>query len=116
MKLRELADTIYIDPRKLTHYALCIENPKGKDKALMFRTYLGYTLDNYQSLLRQIQTRAFDAEAIAQREDIHGKRYQVDIEVEGTQPRQKENVRTGWLVLPDASQARLITAYIKRKQ
>lgn len=116
MKLKELTDTIYIDPRKLTRYALCLENPKGKDKALMFQTYLGYTLDNYQNLLYQIQTRAPDAEAIALREDIHGRRYRVDIEVEGTQPGQKENVRTGWLVLPDASQARLITAYIKRKQ
>lgn len=41
MKLRELVDQILIDPRKLTDYALDMDNPKGKDKAVMFQRHLG---------------------------------------------------------------------------
>jgi len=37
MKLRELANEVLIDPRKLTDYALDPENPKGKNKAFMFQ-------------------------------------------------------------------------------
>lgn len=57
MKLRELVNEVIIDSRKLTDYALDPENPKGKDKAAMFARYLGYTKDNYQSLLDQIYGR-----------------------------------------------------------
>ena len=115
MKLREYADEILIDPRKLTNYVLDLENPKGKNKALMFQKHLGYTKDNYQALLEQIQTKALDAEATPQLEDKYGTRYQVELQIQGIQPEQIETVRTGWLVPPDSNQARLITAYIKKK-
>ncbi len=115
MKLREYADNIFIDPRKLTNYALDLDNPKGRNKALMFQQYLGYTKDNYQALLEQIKTKVLDAEATPQLEDQYGRRYQVDLEIQGIQTEQIENVRTGWLIPPDSNQARLITAYIKRK-
>lgn len=115
MKFKEYADKINIDPRKLTDYALDLDNPKGRNKALMFREYLGYTRDNYQPLLEQIQTKALDTEAIPQLTDEYGTRYQVDIEIQGIQQHQTENVRTGWLIPPNSQQARLITTYIKRK-
>lgn len=95
MKLKDLVDSVFIDPRKLTDYALCLENPKGKDKALMFQRYLGYTRDNYQILLNQLQDQALDTQAIPQREDQHGQRYQIDLEIQGIQPAQREIVRTG---------------------
>lgn len=115
MKLQDFIDEVFIDPRKLTDYVLCPNNPKGKNKALMFQRHLGYTRENYQLLLDQIQTQALNAEAIPQREDQHGQRYQIDLEIQGIQPEQRETVRTGWLVLPNSQQARLITAYVKRK-
>ena len=115
MKLREYAEQIFIDPRKLTNYALDLDNPKGKNKALMFQNHLGYTKDNYQALLEQIQSKALDTEAIPQLEDNYGTRYQVDIIIQGIKPEQRENVRTAWLIPPNSKQARLITAYIKRK-
>lgn len=112
MKLRELVDDIVIDPRQLTDYALDPENPKGKDKALMFQKHLGYTKENYQLLIDQINQRVLDAEVIPQNEDRYGVRYQIDLEITGIEAQQVEIVRTGWLIPPDSRQARLTTLYI----
>ena len=114
MKLRELVDQVTIDPRKLTDYALDIENPKGKNKALMFLQHLSYTKDNYQLLLEQIYQNVLDAEAIPQTQDKYGTRYQVDLEIQGLKAEQIETVRTGWLIPPNSKQARLVTLYIKK--
>jgi hypothetical protein len=72
MKLKELVDEVIIDTRKLTDYALDLENPKGKDKAVMFQRHLGFTKDNYQLLLNQIYNLVLDADAIPQNEDQFG--------------------------------------------
>ena len=47
MKLRDIVTHITIDSRKLTEYALNPDNPKGKNKAIMFALHLGFTKDNY---------------------------------------------------------------------
>jgi filamentous hemagglutinin len=54
MTLREIVSRIIIDSRKLTDYALNLENPVGRDKAVMFHRHLGFTQDNYELLLVQI--------------------------------------------------------------
>jgi hypothetical protein len=115
MQLRYLVTEVIIDPRKLTDYALDPENPKGKDKAVMFERHLGYTKDNYQLLLDQIYDRVLDAEAIPQNEDKFGMRYQIDLEIQGVESQQIETVRTGWLIPPNSQQARLITLYISKR-
>lgn len=115
MILRALVAELAIDPRKLTAYALDPDNPKGAAKALMFERHLGYTKDNYQLLLKQIQERAPDAEAIFQFKDEHGERYRIDLEINGVEPHQREIVRTGWLVAPNSNIARLITLYVRKR-
>ena len=115
MKLRELVDEIFIDPRKLTNYALDPENPKGKNKALMFAQHLSYTKNNYQLLLEQIDQQVLDAEAIAQNQDQYGTRYQIDLDIQGIEAGQIETVRTAWLIPNNSKQARLVTIYIKRQ-
>lgn len=115
MKLKDLVDEILIEPRKFTDYVLSPINPQGQHKALMFQKHLGYTKDNYQSLLAQIQAKALEAEAIPQQIDQYGQRYQVDLEVQGSQPHQREIVRTGWIIPPEANYARLLTAYVRRQ-
>ena len=115
MKLQDLVDEILIEPRKLTDYVLSPTNPKGKHKALMFQQHLGYTRDTYQPLLDQIQAQALEAEAIPQQVDQHGQRYQIDLDIQGSQPHQREIVRTGWIIPPNANYARFLTAYIRRQ-
>lgn len=115
MKLRELVEQVLIDPRKLSNYALDPDNPKGKDKAFMFAQHLGYTKENYQSLLEQIHEKVLDAEAIPQNQDQYGTRYQIDLEIQGVEPQQIETVRTGWLIPKESKKARLITLFIKQR-
>jgi hypothetical protein len=115
MKLREIIDEVIIDPRKLTDYALDPDNPKGKDKAVMFQRHLGFEKDNYQILLDQIYHLVLDADAIPQNEDQFGMRYRIDLQIQGIEAEQIEIVRTGWLVPPNSKQARLTTLYITRR-
>lgn len=113
MKLRELASRIIVDPRKLTEYALNPENERGRHKARVFRAALGYTRDNYESLLEQIETQVLEAEAVAQRTDEYGQHVHVDLEIVGVAD-QRAVVRTGWLVAPGSDEARLITLYVRK--
>jgi hypothetical protein len=115
MKLKELVDEVIIDPRKLTDYALDLENPKGKDKAVMFQRHLGFTKDNYQLLLDQIYNLVLDADAIPQNEDQFGMRYQIDLQIQGIEAEKIEIVRTAWLIPPNSKQARLTTLYIPKR-
>jgi hypothetical protein len=94
MKLGDIVTRLVISPRKLIDYALNSNNPIGADKALMFQQHLGYTQDNYETLLQQIYDRALNAEAIPTQLDVHGQRYRVDLEVIGVD-NQQEVVRTG---------------------
>ena len=114
MKLKDVATRLVINSRKLTEYALNPDNPVGADKALMFQRRLGYTKDNYEPLLQQIQDRASDAEANPTQADEHGQRYQVDLEIVGLQ-NQREIVRTGWIVESESNEARLVTLYVRKR-
>jgi hypothetical protein len=116
VKLREIVQQILIDPRKLTEYALNFDNPIGADKAAMFQRHLGFTKENHQLLLEQIKAKAMDAEATLGICDEHGQRYQVDLEVSGIEPEQKEAVRTGWIVKAGEDTARLVTLYVRSRQ
>ncbi|MEG4799273.1 hypothetical protein QUB63_01240 [Microcoleus sp. ARI1-B5] len=80
----------------------------------MFQLHLGFTRDNYQELLQQIQTKALSFEAILQRTDLHGEHYRVDWEITGIEG-QREIVRTGGVVPPNSNAARLTTLYVRRK-
>jgi filamentous hemagglutinin len=116
MKLGDVASRIIIDPRKLTEYALNLDNPKGADKAIMFERHLGFTKDNHQLLLQQIESKVLDAEATLQTTDVHGQRYQVDLEIEGVELGQIETVRTGWIVELKNDIARLVTLYVRKRK
>uniref|UniRef100_A0A7C3PF69 DUF6883 domain-containing protein n=1 Tax=Oscillatoriales cyanobacterium SpSt-418 TaxID=2282169 RepID=A0A7C3PF69_9CYAN len=58
MRLSDVVAQVVIDPRKLINYALDPENPVGANKAVVFQQRLGYTKDNYEPLLQQIQAQA----------------------------------------------------------
>ncbi len=111
MKLADLVDNVIINPRKLTHYALHKDSPKGKHKAILFEKLLGFTKENYTDLLDQLEKKSLQAEITYHSEDQYGKRYTVELLIEGVEA-QQENVKTGWLIPPDAKEAHLITLYV----
>ena len=94
-------------------YALDPESPKGQHKAVLFQRRLGYNLNNYESLVEQIEGLVMDGEAIATKADEYGQRYQVDLGLMGVEG-QRAIVRTAWIVEPDAKDcARLISLYVR---
>ncbi len=54
-----------------------------------------------------------EGEATFHSEDELGRRYTVDLLIQGTEGREAI-VRTGWLVPPGAREARLVTLYVKK--
>lgn len=114
MKLRDIVEQVIIDPRKLTHYALALNSPYGRHKAILFESLLGFTQENYTILLKQLEDKALEAEATFHSEDEFGKRYQADIMIEGIEGQQAV-VRTGWLVPPASRQAHLVTLYVRKR-
>jgi hypothetical protein len=116
VKLREIVGQAEINPQKFTSYVLNPGSLKGADKAFMFEQYLGFTQQNYQSLLTQIQAKVMESEVIVGDCDQYGQRYQVDILIEGIEIGQQEIVRTGWIIKPNEEVARLVTAYIRRRK
>ena len=113
MKLADIVNSVVIDPRKLTEYALDPESPWGRHKAVVFERILGFTVENYADLLAQIEDKALEAEATFHSEDEFGQRYTVNLMVSGTEGRQAV-VRTGWFIPHGASEARLVTLYVRR--
>lgn len=113
MKLGDFVSRVVIDPRKLTHYALNPESPWGRYKAVAFERVLGFTMENYADLLAQIEEKALDAEATFHSEDVHGRRYTVDLWIRGPGG-QEAIVCTGWFIPHGADEARLATLYVRR--
>jgi len=97
LKLKDIEDEIYIDSRKLTHYALNDNSLHGKHKAIVFKQMFNYDTHNYNHLMIQLQSKALDQEVCFHSEDYYGKRYTVDVEIKGINDT-KGIVRTGWFV------------------
>jgi hypothetical protein len=111
MKLCDFASAIYIDPAKLIRYALNPEHPRGGQKARVFRAALGYTLDNYQILIDQIEQLALDADAVVSREDQFGLHLRVDLMITGVAG-QTVRIRTSWMIAPRSDIAALTTLFV----
>jgi filamentous hemagglutinin len=114
LKLSDIAESIRIDPRKLTHYALNHDSPQGKHKAVRFEKLLGFTQANHTSLLHKIEAGTMYAEITFHSEDRFGKRYTADIPIKGTKGRHAV-VRTGWIIPPGSKEAHLSTLYVRKK-
>jgi hypothetical protein len=114
MRLGNLVSRLTIDRRKLIAYALDPESPKGQHKAVLFQRRLGYNLDNYESLLEQIETLVMEGEAIEAKADEYGQRYHVDLVIVGVNA-ERAIVRTAWIVEAEAKDcARLISLYVRK--
>jgi len=112
MMLCELASRLVVDPRKLVEYALNPDAPRGRHKALVFEQALGYTLNNWQHLLSQLEMLAPHAEARLHGGDNYGRRYTADLRITGVNGRQA-TVCTGWIVRAEEDVVRLVTLWVE---
>ena len=105
------SESIEISPAKLTEYALNPNHIDGKHKAKVFKTTLGYTLDNYQDLIDNVyrNINKFPFSQIGSNDQ--GKLFRCDIAMSG--PNGKTAVvRTGWITENDSGLYRLTTIFV----
>ncbi|MBC7909872.1 MAG: hypothetical protein H7Y30_05200 [Pyrinomonadaceae bacterium] len=105
-----------IPPEKLEKYLL---NPKhtahvwgkssGKDKALVFKSALGFDQSNWELLRDRILEELPYHEALVGEEDQYGKRYNVTLPIEGANGN-IVNVLTAWIIRPKEDSPRFVTA------
>ena len=102
-----------IPKEKFTMYAL--DPVKQPDKAKTFKEALGYTKENYQDLIDNIQNNFKDDFMVLKNEDKFGKRYEYVVESTCANGR-KANVCTGWIKENDSSEPRMTSAYVTKKK
>lgn len=102
-----------IPKEKFTMYAL--DPVKQPDKAKAFKEALGYTKENYQDLIDNIQNNLKEDFMVLKNEDKFGKRYEYVMELTGANGR-KANVCTGWIKENDSSEPRMTSAYVTKKK
>ncbi len=104
------AQDAFIDPRKLTDYALSLKHEDGRHKATLFRDLVGVTDNEIESLLVALRDAAENGEVELGRLDKYGQRYLVDFNFTG--PQGVALVRSVWIILSQEAGPRLVTCYI----
>ena len=105
------ASRAIIDKRKLTSYALNPAHPTGGNKARVFESALGFTVEHADDLLKQLKKGVLMQESIVGKVDSHGSRFTVDIPVVG--PKRNGVVRTGWIYVDGADAPTLTTLFVR---
>lgn len=102
-----------IPKEKFTKYAL--DPIKQPDKAKTFKEALGYTLDNYQDLIDNIDSH-FDQSLMKYKgTNEHGDLFEYVMELKGVNGK-KANVCTAWIVGQGKTEAQLTSAYVTKKK
>lgn len=102
-----------IPEEKFTKYAL--DPVKQPDKAKAFKEALGYTLENYQKLIKNIKNNVNESKFVIKSSDKYGTRYEQVMRLTGENGKQA-NVCTGWIKENENSEARLTSAYVTKKK
>ena len=100
----------FIALEKLNDYCLNPLHPVGKDKAIVFRSALGFTDQDANLLSRIIIEQLPENEAILGKVDQYGKRYEVDMKICNLD--KVAVIRTGWIIKKSEDFPRLITCYV----
>lgn len=107
------ADKAIVDPRKIINYALDFDNDQGKDKSKHFEKVLGFTKNNANLLIKQIQENVSNYKAEIRKLDQYGQRYAVLMPIIGVNGN-TAIVHTGWIIDSGKTIPRLVTVYIER--
>lgn len=99
---------------KFTKYALDMNNPKGRNKAIAFQEALGYNVNNVDKLIRNIQKNLNKFNAIEKSDKGFGKQYEVLMTLVG-ENKKVANVKTGWIIDKETGETRLTSAYVAKK-
>ena len=104
------AEHAFIDIRKLADYSLDPTHPVGRHKSIVFRSALGFTTDDADTLHELLLRAALSYEAARGRLDEFGQRYTVDFPVSTTVG--SAVLRSAWIVRPNEDFPRLTTCFV----
>jgi len=100
-----------ISPAKLRDYALNPRHPDGAHKARVFLAALGIGQADWEALKAQLLAGIETAPVVGEREDEHGMRYEVIVDVLGLNGR-RAPVTTAWFAATASDGPRLVSAYV----
>ncbi len=102
-----------IPEEKFTKYAL--DPTKAPDKARAFKEALGYTIENYEDLISNIQNNFDESLLRLKASDKYGDRYELVMNLKGANGK-SANVCTAWIKENADSEPRLTSAYVTKKE
>jgi hypothetical protein len=104
------ADHAFVDIAKLRNYCLNPDHGEGKHKARVFRSTLGFTVEDADKLRDLIQSRMLMTAATELAPSDYGQRYVVDFQIEGLQG--AAIIRTSWIIRQNEDFPRLTSCYV----
>ncbi len=97
---------------KLRDYALNEEHSKGKHKAIVFRSALGFTKDDAEELRTILLDIACNDDAIESDFDEYGQRYIINFFLRRGND-QEAIIHSAWMIRTHEDFPRLLTCYVK---
>lgn len=104
------AENAVVDIRKLVDYCLSTEHSRGRNKARVFASSLGFHAEDALTLQNTLLDAARSNEATALMLDEYGQRYVIDFQIEGLNG--LVTVRSRWIIRRNENFPRLTTCYI----
>lgn len=96
---------------KFTKYALNMDHPKGKDKAIAFEKALGYNINNTEDLIADIYKKLSIYPAKLRPKTQYGQPFEVRMLLTGPNGK-TAYVKTGWIINKGDKNPRLTSAYV----
>ena len=111
MPLLPNAELAFVPMEKLAGYALNLEHPVGKHKAIVFESVLGITITDAHFLRDKILEAVLIHEAIPTRLDKFGQRFLMEFVIQRNQ--RLATIVTAWIIEQNELSPRLTSCYIK---
>jgi hypothetical protein len=104
------AERAVVDVRKLRHYCLNNEHPRGQHKARVFRSALGWTAEQAEDVQRRLLEAVLREDASFLGADDYGQRYALDFPVQGLGG--VATVRSLWIIRYGEDFPRFASCYV----
>ena len=104
-------DRAVVEIEKLRDYSLNPEHERGKHKARVLRSALGFSQEDAERLRQMILVAARTEEATPTKLLPYGQLYTLDFSAEGLSG--TVTIRTGWLVATGTDFPRLVTCFVR---
>lgn len=104
------AEQAVVDVRKLRHYCLNVEHPRGQHKARVFKSALGWTTEQAEDVRGRILEAVLREDASFLGADDYGQRYALDFHEQGMGG--VATVRSLWIIRYGEDFPRFASCYV----